>query len=195
MCLRTPGHVVRLVGLSGVGKTLLSIAQTCSLVYSFDGEKLEGDEAELPILGSLIGKSGDEVFAAAAELRQRQLVQARGPWRAVLPHAIANRLAATALQKIPRQKLLSALVDQAPERLLQSFSRRLGYLDSSKEAREIVEGWLAPDGLLADVANFNELGRAMFENVAPVAPGAVLSALENALADADEMTLADRAHR
>src|ERR1019366_2116771 len=63
-------------------------------------------------------------------------------------HAIANRLAATALQRISKQKLLSALVDHAPARLLQSFSRRLGYLDSSKEAREIVEGWLAPDGLL-----------------------------------------------
>jgi hypothetical protein len=90
--------------------------------------------------------------------------------------------------------LLAALVDQVPERLLQSFSRRLGYLDSSKEAREIVEGWLAPAGLLSDVANFTELGRAMFENVAPVAPGAILSALENALADADEETLRKCTH-
>ena len=169
--------------------TLLSIAQACSLVYSFEGEKLEGNEAEMPILGGLVGKSADEVFGAVAELRGRHLVQARGPWRAVLPHAIANRLATTALQKIPRQKLLPALVDQAPERLLQSFSRRLGYLDSSKEAREIVEGWLAPGGLLADAAKLNELDRAMFENVAPVAPGAILSALENVLADADETTL------
>lgn len=174
--------------------TLLSIAQACSLVYSFEGEKLEGNEAEMPIVGGLVGKSADEVFAAVAELRERHLVQARGPWRAVLPHAVANRLAATALQKIPRQKLLSALVEHGPERFLQSFSRRLGYLDSSKEAREIVEGWLAPDGLLADVANFNELGRAMFENIAPVAPGAVLSALEKALVDTDEATLRKCTH-
>jgi hypothetical protein len=173
---------------------LLSIAQACSLVYSFEGETLKGDEVELRILGGLIGKSADEVFAAVAELRQRHLVQARGPWRAVLPHAIANRLAATALQKIPGQKLSSALVEHAPERLLQSFSRRLGYLDSSKEARQIVEGWLAPGSLLADVTNFNELGRAMFENVAPAAPGAVLSAVENVLADADETILRKCTH-
>jgi hypothetical protein len=173
---------------------LLSIAQACSLVYSFEGEKLEGDEAELPILGGLIGKTADEMFAAVAELRQRHLVQARGPWRAVLPHAIANRLAAAALQKIPRQKLLSTLVDQASKRLLQSFSRRLSYLDGSEEAREIVEDWLAPDGLLADVANLNELGRAMFENVAPVAPSAVLSALETVLAEADDETLRKCTH-
>jgi hypothetical protein len=105
---------------------LLSIAQACSLVYSFEGQKLDGDDAELPVLGGLVGKSAEEVFAAAVELKQRQLLQTRGPWRAVLPHAIANRLAATALEKIPRQKLLSALLENSSPRLLRSFSRRLG---------------------------------------------------------------------
>jgi hypothetical protein len=173
---------------------LLSIAQAYSLVYSFEGEKLDGDDAELPVLGRLVGKSAEEVFAAAAELKQRQLLQTRGPWRAVLPHAIANRLAATALEKIPRQKLLAALLENSSPRLLQSFSRRLGYLDSSKEARDIVQEWLSPGGLLADVANLNELGQAMFGNVAPVMPGAVLSALENALADADDTVLGGCRH-
>jgi hypothetical protein len=173
---------------------LLSIAQACSLVYSFEGEKLDGDEAELPFLGGLIGKSAEDVFAAVAELKQRRLLQTRGPWRAVLPHAIANRLAATALEKIPRQKLLSTLVENAPPRLLLSFSRRLGYLDSSKEARDIVQGWLAPGGLLADVVSLNDLGRDMFGNVAPVLPGAVLSALENAFADADDAVLGKSTH-
>jgi hypothetical protein len=173
---------------------LLSIAQACSLVYSFEGEKLDGDEAELLILGGLVGKSAEDVFAAAAELKQRHLLQTRGPWRAILPHAIANRLAATALEKIPCQKLLAALVDNGPPRLLQSFSRRLGYLDSSKEARAIVQGWLAPGGLLADVVDLTELGRAMFDNVAPVLPGAVLSALENVLANADDATLGTCRH-
>jgi hypothetical protein len=162
-------------------------------VYSFEGEKLDGDDAELTVLGGLVGKSPENVFAAVAELKRRHLLQTRGPWRAVLPHAIANRLAATALEKIPRQKLLTALVDNAPPRLLLSFSRRLGYLDSSKEARDLAQGWLAPDGLLADVVNFNELRRAMFENIAPVLPGAVLSALESAFANVDDVTLS--AHR
>jgi hypothetical protein len=168
---------------------LLSIAQVCSLVYSFEGERLDGDESELPILGGLVNKSVADVFAVVAELRQRHLVQARGPWRAVLPHAIANRLATAALQRIPRENLLSTMVERAPPRLLRSFSRRLGYLNSSKEAQDIVEGWLAPNGLLADVANLDELGRAMFENIAPVAPSAVLSAMENALADTADITL------
>jgi hypothetical protein len=173
--------------------SLLTIAQACSLVYSFECDQLKGDEAELPILGSLVGKSAEDVYAAVADLKARHLVQSRGPWRAVLPHAIANRLAASALQRIPRQKLLSTF-EKAPPRLLQSFSRRLGYIDSCPEARAIVEGWLAPGGLLADVANLVETSRAMFENVAPVVPGAVLSALENALAEADEATLKKCTH-
>src|ERR1035437_7218864 len=122
---------------------------------------LDGDEAELPILGGLIGKTAEDVFAAATELKQRHLVQTRGPWRAVLPHAIANRLATMALARIPRQKLLAS-IESGPSRLLQSFSRRLGYLDSSQAACAIVQRWPAPEGLLAEVANLKELGRAMF---------------------------------
>ncbi|MBK1870159.1 hypothetical protein [Taklimakanibacter albus] len=169
--------------------SLLLTAQACSLVYSFDGETLDGDEAELPVLGSLIGKSTEEMYAGVAELKQRDLVQTRAKWRAVLPHAIANRLAKRALNAVAPARVNSVLVDNASERLLRSFSRRLGYLDDSKEAQAIVKAWVAPNGLLGDLANFTELGRAMFTNVAPVAPKAVLLALENALSVADEATL------
>jgi hypothetical protein len=173
---------------------LLSIAQACSLVYSFEGEKLDGDDAELPVLGTLIGKAADEVYAGAVELQRRDLVQARAQWRAVLPHAIANRLAKMALQNIPLSKVKSLLVDNASERLLRSFSRRLAYLDDSKEAKAIIEAWLAPGGLFGDVSDLSELGRAMFNNIAPVVPEAVLSALEAALAGVDDLTLRRCAH-
>lgn len=169
--------------------SLLLIAQACSLVYSFDGETVEGDDAELRFLGSLVGKSADDMYAGVAELKRRDLVQARAKWRAVLPHAIANRLAKMALQNLPPAKVKVVLVNGGSERLLRSFSRRLGYLDDSKEAQAIVKDWLSPTGLLSDLANFTELGRAMFANIAPVAPEAVLAALENALAGADETTL------
>ena len=41
----------------------------------------------------------------------------------------------------------------------------------------IVEGWLAPGGLLGDVASLNDLEESMFENVAPVRPEAFLLSL------------------
>jgi hypothetical protein len=173
---------------------LLSVAQACSLVYSFEGEKTSGDGAELPMLASLISKTADEVFSGLAELKRRDLLQDRGPWRAILPHAVANRLAVMALQDIPRATLTTKLVQSSPSRLLQSFSRRLGYLDTSKEARAIVEAWLAQGGLLSDLPNLSDVGRAMFHNIAPVAPDAVLAAMETALRDADESTFKKCSH-
>jgi hypothetical protein len=167
---------------------LLQIAEACSLVYSFQGELLAGGEAELPELGGLIGKSAQEVFTAAAELRRRDLLQQRGPWRAILPHAIANDLAARALQNIPGSVIETSGLHSS-ERLLRSFSRRLGYLDGSKEAQAIVRGWLGPSGMLADILKLNELGRAIFTNVAPVLPKGTLRALEVVFANADKKTL------
>ena len=174
--------------------SLLSMAQACSLVYSFEGEMLSGDKAELPLLGSLISKTADDVYAGAAELRRRDLVQTRAQWRAVLPHAIANRLAKMALQSIPPEKVQAVFVDSSSERLLRSFSRRLGYLDDSKEAKAIAKAWLAPDGLLGDIINLNELGQAMLNNIAPVMPEATLSSLESALSGADTAVLQSCTH-
>ena len=54
---------------------------------------------------------------------------------------------------------------------MKSFSRRLGYLHASKEAQAIVKRWLGEGGLLENVLKFNDLGKAMFENVAPVRTG------------------------
>ncbi|MGX9430203.1 MULTISPECIES: hypothetical protein [Bradyrhizobium] len=125
---------------------LLQIAEVCSLVYSFQGEALTGENAELPVLGGLIGRSAQEVYTAAAELKRRDLLQQRREWRAVLPHAIANRLAARALQNIPYAVIETAVVNGPSSRLLSSFSRRLGYLAGSKEAQAIVGEWLAPGG-------------------------------------------------
>ncbi len=130
-------------------ESLHLIAQACSLVYSFEGEKLDGEGAELPLLGNLIRKTADELYHGAAELKRRDLLQARAQWRAVLPHAIANRLAKRALHTIPAVRITEFL-GAASERLVRSFSRRLGYLDDSDEAKAIVRGWLARGGLLSE---------------------------------------------
>jgi hypothetical protein len=164
------------------------------LVYSFQGHDLEGENAELPILGSLIGKSAEELYRGVAELRRRDLLQERGVWRAVLPHAIANRLAAMALENIPSQRIQAAIVNGKSERILRSFSRRLGFLDSSKEARAIVSGWLAPGGLLSDTLNLNDVEKDIFNNIAPVVPETVLAVLESAITAADASALTRSNH-
>ena len=158
--------------------SLLLIAQACSLVYSFQGDAITGGDAELPVFAAMTGENVDQVFRGVVQLKDRELVQQRSVWRAVLPHAIANRLAKMALQNIPREKTQTHLIDGSSERLLKSFSRRLGYLHDSDLAVRLVEEWLAEGGLLSDIANLNTLGIAMFDNIAPVSPEAVLATLE-----------------
>ncbi len=156
---------------------LLRAAQACALVYSFDGENLSAD-GELVRLGRLARQDPAEAYAHVAELRRRDLVQARRQWRAVLPHAIANRLAKLGLQNIPPQQIESELTNGAPDRIQKSFSRRLGYLHDNADAVRIIEGWLRPDGILAEITEFDALHAEMFVNVAPVAPELVVAALE-----------------
>ncbi|MGO4728718.1 MULTISPECIES: hypothetical protein [unclassified Inquilinus] len=89
---------------------LLLAAQACSLVFSFQGEALAGEEAELPRLASLADQKPRELYRHVGELLRRDLVQQRSVWRAVLPHAIANRLAARALEDTPYDLINQQLV-------------------------------------------------------------------------------------
>lgn len=161
--------------------SLLGAAEVCSLAYSFDGEELGGDEAELPRLAALAELSAREVYRHVQELMRRGLAQKRGKWRAILPQAIANRLAEQALDKLPREEIMAQLVHGASERLARSFSRRLGHLHRSGTAVRIAEEWLAPSGLLGDLAALNDFGRTLFTNIAPLAPAATLEAVERAV--------------
>jgi hypothetical protein len=168
---------------------LLIAAQACSLVYSFQGEMLAGDEAELPHLAALANQEPGELYRHVGELLRRDLVQQRGAWRAVLPHAIANRLAARALADTPNELVVQQLVTGGTDRLARSFSKRLAYLHEHPRAIAIVDQWLAQGGLLGKVEALNELGQAMFENVAPVSPEAVLKALERVGNDGPKVAL------
>lgn len=159
-------------------EALLQAAQVCSLVYSFQGTTLIGDDAEIPRLASLIGQTPNEIFRHVSELSRRDLIQHRSVWRAVLPHAIANRLAGRALEDIPYDFIHQQFFESGNDRLARSFSRRIMFLHDHPQAVAVVERWLAPEGLLGDVASLNEMKRAMFENVAPVRPERALEALE-----------------
>ena len=140
------------------GDALMRAAEICSLVYSFDGETINDEESELSILASLAGITPNELYRHIGELRSRDLVQRRSKWRAVLPHAIANRLARQALEKMHPNTLNNVFSQNGRERLLKSFSRRLGYLHDSEQAKQIAASWLRHDGVLGNPARLNELG-------------------------------------
>ena len=67
------------------------------------------------------------------------------------------------------------------ERLLQSFSRRLGYLNDSEEARSICSRWLGLGGMLSDLAGLDEVSFAIFRNIAPVSPASTLESIQRAV--------------
>jgi hypothetical protein len=158
---------------------LFESAQACSLLYSFDGEDTSAT-SELALLGSLCGQTVNEVHKHVKELLRRNLIQRRSRWRALLPHALANRLAAKAIDDIPRGTLNNFFLQEAQARMLKSFSRRLSYMHTSQTAVLITEEWLAQGELLGDITMLSELGREMFRNLAPVAPEAALFAIERA---------------
>lgn len=162
-------------------KDLLTTAEVLSLVYSFDGENTQGNTSELAILASLANTNVDNLYREISELKRRDLIQSRSIWRALLPHAIANWLAKRALENIPKEKLSSTILKSDSERLIQSFSRRLGYLHDSDQAIAVVTHWLRNDGWIGKhISNLNQFGFVVLENIAPVCPELTLSAIESA---------------
>lgn len=157
-------------------QTLLLDAQMLSLFYSID--ITEGPEGELAPLATFAGRTVQAMYGSLAELQARGVLQARGRWRAVLPHAIANPLAAATLKRLPPQAF-DAFCAALPERMRRSLSRRLGFLHDVPVAREIVTRWLDPAGPAGDV--LAELDLAALTNIAPVDPSAVLARLEAAI--------------
>ena len=154
----------------------LEAAQVLSLVYSYSIEP-DGDGVdELAVLAGLRKHDRLSFYTATRRLVEGQLAQERGRWRAVLPHALSNYLASTALGDLPTQDILDAFQPHA--RLLKSFGKRLGYLHDHEVAQQIVKSWMSPGGLLRDIGQLDEDGLQLLVNVAPVAPEAVLNAIE-----------------
>lgn len=162
-------------------ESLLVSAQACSLVYSFEGTHATGEDSELKFLGSLVQKSAHDLFRDVTELKHRELIQSRDVWRAILPHAIANRLAKQALESIPKQTIVSGFLTNSSERLIKSFTRRLSYLHDSEIAKNIVEEWLEPQGWIdKSIENLSQFGVDVLKHIAPVSPEATLLAIERA---------------
>lgn len=157
---------------------LLDAAKACALLYSFDGETLEGSDSELAPLAKLAGQTVDELHKHVAELHRRQLVQKRSKWRAILPHALANRLAKRALEDVPLQRIEDVIVNGPSARMLRSFSHRIGYLHDDERAIALAVKWFAEGGLLAKLGTLNRLGEELFENIAPVNLAATLAFIE-----------------
>lgn len=165
----------------GAGDELLRCAKAASLIYSFDGEDTSAS-SEMALLASFAGVSPEAFRSNMIEIRRRGLLQERGKMRALLPHAVSNRLAAEALEELKAGDLEARLFHGAPARVRASFANRLSYLHASKEAQAMVGRWLAPGGELGNVASLSDQDFHIFQRVASVDPAATLSAIERFVA-------------
>jgi hypothetical protein len=166
----------------GSTEALFDAAKVCALLYSFDGEILDGEESDIGPLASLAGQTVSEFYKHVAELQRRQLVQKRGRWRSFLPHALAHWLARRALADIPLERIEATLVGHGSVRVLLALSRRIGYLHDDEHAAALVKKWFAAGGLLANLGRLSPLSQRILANVAPLDPAATLSYFERGAA-------------
>ncbi|WP_095067616.1 hypothetical protein [Pseudomonas sp. Irchel 3A18] len=156
---------------------LFRAAQALSIVYSFQWESLAGEESEIPLLAELVGQSAQEIYRHAQELLRRDLIQKRGKWMAVLPHALANRLA-LGLLRDTSAPILEQQMSRFSARMLVSLSTRFSFLHADAQALGIIKRWLGTGGYLADLTASTDEQLAMFLNVAPLMPSLAIRVLE-----------------
>ncbi|EJV9475564.1 hypothetical protein N7936_004460, partial [Cronobacter sakazakii] len=159
--------------------TLLEAAEVLSLVYSFNVSCNEFND-ELSVLSSIGTMERNKLIRNVAELLRRKLAQQRGDWRAILPHALANRLARRALQNIDHNTINNELLKKENFRLFKSCAHRLGYLHDFEPARVLAGTWMKHDGPFYDIAQCSTEQLSVLAHIAPLFPEAVLNAVEKA---------------
>lgn len=165
---------------------LLRAAEILSIVYSFDST-YGGDE--LKQLASLSDVSEVTLIRYISELENRKLIQKRGKWKALLPHAIANKLAIRALKALPLEILLDEFNIENESRITKSFIHRISFLHNSKEAVSLVNKYV-------DIAIKNNKATNKYSNfysylnyLAPVSPEKIIDLIEYILKQPNGMEI------
>lgn len=165
-----------------VDVSLLESAETLSLIYSFD---TSNENNELLALGRISGIESKTLYRHQAELLRRHIAQKRGNWRAVLPHAISNKLARRAFENLPISQINTELFKEENERLFMSCAHRISYLHDSLEAQGLAESWIQEDAPLYNPSTYSPIHLKCFSYIATVIPQTALSILEQACQNAE----------
>lgn len=161
---------------------LRQVAGLLSLVYSFSIENTENNGAEVDILADMAGMPVRQFHRHVANLQNRHLVQQRGPWRALLPHALAERLCKEELSAWRLDDLLNTIETGMTPRMRMSLAHRIGVLHDHPFAQKIATKWLAENGSLANPDRLEGEQFRMLQFAAPIVPQHTLHAIERAVA-------------
>lgn len=128
---------------------LFKIAKNFALVYSFNIEDSGEENSELDFLSNFAKVDSDTAIEAIEMLKSKDIVQQRGVWRAILPHALANHLAKELIStRLVNQ--LDKLTKTMPERLQRSFIKRLSYFHDLPKIKDLVTLWFSNEGFLGE---------------------------------------------
>lgn len=128
---------------------LFKIAKNFALVYSFNIEDSGEENSELDFLSNFARVDSDTAIEAIEMLKSKDIVQQRGVWRAILPHALANHLAKELIStRLVNQ--LDKLTKSMPERLQRSFIKRLSYFHDLPKIKDLVTLWFSNEGFLGE---------------------------------------------
>lgn len=128
---------------------LFKVAKNFALVYSFNIEDSGEENSELDFLSNLAKVDSDTAIEVIEILKSKDIVQQRGVWRAILPHALANHLAKELIStRLVNQ--LDKLTKSMPERLQRSFIKRLSYFHDLPKIKDLVTLWFSNEGFLGE---------------------------------------------
>lgn len=158
-------------------KELRKTAEVFSMLYSVNYED-EGEDGELRKLCELAELTLKEARFNLEELKKRGLLQTRGRWCAVLPHALSNYLAINAIQCYRENILAKELIENGTERMKKSFAHRLTFLGNDDIAIKISEQWL--DKEFSNIASLQLWQMECFYYLAQVKPYKALQFIKQA---------------
>ena len=164
---------------------LRKTAEAASLVYSFD---ISAGSDECERLANYAELSRRSFLRNIATLEKRGLIQRRGNFRALLPHALANRIARDALSSFPPQELYDDFFGAGIDRFSKSFAHRLSYLHTCSDAVDISNIAFNADGICSDVKMLKGEVSRLFRYLASTSPEAALGVIENAVKNGQEIT-------
>ncbi|MEY8392323.1 hypothetical protein AALA98_13335 [Lachnospiraceae bacterium 45-W7] len=156
-------------------KELYRTAKTFSLLYSVDYED-EKTGSELEKLSALSRIHLRQSVEYLEELKNRDLLQTRGKWCAILPHALSNYLAKEALQSYRKDALKMSMIDNGTDRMKMSFAHRLSFLYDDKIVQEIAEQWL--DDEFTDLSSLQTCQIECFYHLAKINPKRVMECIK-----------------
>lgn len=140
------------------------VGQIFSLAFSFNVEDTEEVESEINILSELAEITPREAYRIIGKLYSKDVVQKRGDFRAILPHALANNLARQAISSLTNLEINKLLIG-SPIRFRTSFLKRISYLHNDEKVIEIVTSWLTPQGYFRGKILNEELVDIDFKNI------------------------------